>query len=158
MLTHFNGPLSRYVKLRVAHAPGMPERFPRHWLQRKPLVSDPGMQYGTCVTHAPWCISGLLTCGGGENVPGIPGACANRGFAHLVRDHEGHLFITGSLYGEATEKCHNDTMRFIFINSSPRMVNTGKIMSLQWRHNERDGVSNHQPHDCLLNSLFRRRS
>ena len=28
---------------------------------------------------------------------------------------------------------------------------------LQWRHNEHDGVSNHQPHDCLLNSLFRRR-
>ena len=23
--------------------------------------------------------------------------------------------------------------------------------SLRWRHNERDGVSNHQPHDCLLN-------
>ena len=30
--------------------------------------------------------------------------------------------------------------------------------SLQWRHNERDGVSNHQLHDCLLNRLFRRRS
>ena len=30
--------------------------------------------------------------------------------------------------------------------------------SLQWRHNEPDGVSNHQPHDCLLNCLFRRRS
>ena len=30
--------------------------------------------------------------------------------------------------------------------------------SLQWRHNERDGVSNHQPHDCLLNRLFRHRS
>ena len=30
--------------------------------------------------------------------------------------------------------------------------------SLQWRHNEHDGVSNHQPHDCLLNRLFRRRS
>ena len=25
--------------------------------------------------------------------------------------------------------------------------------SLQWRHNERDGGSNHQPHDCLLNRL-----
>ena len=25
-------------------------------------------------------------------------------------------------------------------------------------HNGRDGVSNHQPHDCLLNRLFRRRS
>ena len=29
---------------------------------------------------------------------------------------------------------------------------------LQWRYNERDGVSNHQMHDCLLNYLFRRRS
>ena len=27
---------------------------------------------------------------------------------------------------------------------------------LQWCHQERDGVSNHQPHDCLLNPLFRR--
>ena len=32
------------------------------------------------------------------------------------------------------------------------------IFSLQWRHNEPDGVSNHQFHDCLLNRLFRRRS
>ena len=31
-------------------------------------------------------------------------------------------------------------------------------MSLQWRHNERDGVSNHQRLDCLLNRLCRRRS
>ena len=30
--------------------------------------------------------------------------------------------------------------------------------SLQWRHDEHDGVSNHQPHDCLLNRLIRRRS
>ena len=29
---------------------------------------------------------------------------------------------------------------------------------LQWRHNGHDDVSNHQPHDCLLNRLFRRRS
>ena len=29
---------------------------------------------------------------------------------------------------------------------------TGNI--LQWRHNGCDGVSNHQPHDCLLNRLF----
>ena len=27
-----------------------------------------------------------------------------------------------------------------------------------WRHNDRNGVSNHQPHDCLLNNLFRGRS
>ena len=28
---------------------------------------------------------------------------------------------------------------------------TFRYTTLQWRHNERDGVSNHQPHDCLLN-------
>ena len=27
-----------------------------------------------------------------------------------------------------------------------------------WRHNGRDSISNHQPHDCLLNRLFGRRS
>ena len=32
------------------------------------------------------------------------------------------------------------------------------INPLRWRHNERDSVSNNQPHDCLLNRLFRRRS
>ena len=29
---------------------------------------------------------------------------------------------------------------------------------LQWRHSERDDVSNHQPHVYLLNRLFRRSS
>ena len=31
-------------------------------------------------------------------------------------------------------------------------------LSLQWRHNGRDGVSNHQPHDCLPNRLVGPRS
>ena len=31
-------------------------------------------------------------------------------------------------------------------------------LPLQWRHNGRGGVSNHQPHDCLLSRLFRRGS
>ena len=33
-----------------------------------------------------------------------------------------------------------------------------KVNTLQWRHNGADDVSNHQPHDCLLNRLFRCRS
>ena len=33
-----------------------------------------------------------------------------------------------------------------------------RVKSLQWRLIGRDSVSNHQPHDCLLNRLFRRRS
>ena len=55
-----------------------PERFPRQRLQRKLIVSDPSMHFGTCM-------SGSLTPGGGENVPGIPGVCAIRNFRHLAR-------------------------------------------------------------------------
>ena len=54
---------------------------------------------------------------------------------------------------------------FITMTSHPRhgVFNRGhtsrlSISSLQWRHSGRDGVSNHQPHDCLLNRLFRGRS
>ena len=32
------------------------------------------------------------------------------------------------------------------------------FLSLRWRQNEWDGVSNHQPYDCLLNCLSGRRS
>ena len=30
-----------------------------------------------------------------------------------------------------------------------------KVDTLQWCHNGQDGVSNHQPHNCLLNHLFK---
>ena len=60
------------------------ECFPRHRLQRKPLVSDPGMHHGTCVMRVPGCMSGSLTHCDGENVPGIPSACATRNFTYLV--------------------------------------------------------------------------
>ena len=61
------------------------ECFPRHRLQRKPLLSDPGMHHGTCVTHVPRCMSGSLTRGGRENVLGISGACATLNFTYLVK-------------------------------------------------------------------------
>ena len=54
----------------------------RHRLQRKPLVSDPCMHHGTCVTHVPCCMSGSLIRGGGES---IPGACATHNFTYLAR-------------------------------------------------------------------------
>ena len=65
------------------------ERFPRHRLERKPLGNDPGMHHGTCVTHVPWRMSESLTRGDGENVPGIPGACATHNFIYLVRGRLG---------------------------------------------------------------------
>ena len=51
-----NKPLTRYVKFRVAHAPGMPGTF-----SPPPRDSDPDIQYGTCLTHVPWCMPGPLT-------------------------------------------------------------------------------------------------
>ena len=45
------------------------KRFSRHWFQRKPLFSHPGMHHGTC--DVPRCMSASLTRGGGENVPGV---------------------------------------------------------------------------------------
>ena len=80
-----HGPLARYVKLRAAHAPGMPGTF-----SPPPRVSDPDMHHGTCVTHVPWCMPGSLTSGflwirWRGNVPGIPSACATHNFTYLVR-------------------------------------------------------------------------
>ena len=45
------------------------ERFPRHRLQRKPIISDPG----------------IANPRGGEIVSGIPGACTPRNFTYLAR-------------------------------------------------------------------------
>ena len=53
-----DGLLARYVKLRVAHVPGMPGTFsPTAW------ISDSGMYHSTCVTHVRWCMPGSLTSG-----------------------------------------------------------------------------------------------
>ena len=41
---------------------------------------------------------------------------------------------------------------------NPECVIGRPRIALQWRHNGRDGDSNHQPRHCLLNRLFGRRS
>ena len=74
-LCHY-GPLVRYVKLRVAHAPGMPGTF-----SHPPRFNDPDM---------PWCMPGSLTSGfllirwRGKR-SSIPSACATHNFTYLVR-------------------------------------------------------------------------
>ena len=44
------------------------------------------------------------------------------------------------------------------VGSPTRSIRSLVFWALQWRHIGRDSLSNHQPHDCLLNRLFRRRS
>ena len=48
MLSTRHGPLTKYVQLRVAHVPGMPEMF-----FPPPRDSVPDTHHGTCVTHVP---------------------------------------------------------------------------------------------------------
>ena len=60
-----------------------------------------------------------------------------------------------SLLIQAMDHCH--TGKIYYLNRKWPMTQW-PTYTFQLRHNERDGISNHQPHDCLLNLLFRRRS
>ena len=85
---------------------------------------------------------------------------------HLADDIFKCIFLNGNYdilvqdsikFSSSSIKLSNITMvklRFGVAQSH----NDHGIESLQWRHNGRDGISNHQPHHWLLNSLFRRRS
>ena len=55
---------------------------------------------------------------------------------------------------------NNDTLLTNSPTETPPEIynRSGFVISLQWCHNGRDGVSNHQPRDYLLNRLLRRRS
>ena len=77
------GPLARYVKLRIAHAPEMPGAF-----FPSPRVSDPGKHPGTCVTHMPWCMPGPLTS------DFLWGHCRVKRSRHSRRMHSPQLYVS----------------------------------------------------------------
>ena len=58
----------------------------------------------------------------------------------------------------ANPRSRDDTSYFPLQTSRWGCLHALGKSSLQWRHNGRDGVSNHQPPHCLLNRLFRSRS
>ena len=98
-----HGPLTRCVKLWFAYARReCREHFPNRWLQRKTLVSDPGMHHGTCVTHMPWCMSGSLTRGGGKTFPAFP-AHAQPAISRIEQEVHGDPYSgkTTPLYWDA---------------------------------------------------------
>ena len=51
-------------------------------------------------------------------------------------------------------QCYDVMISFAYFWT--KMAITYHSIPLQWRHKWCDGLSNYQPHDCLLNSLFRR--
>ena len=65
-----------------------------------------------------------------------------------------HIFTVISYDITTTKQRHGKTV--CLFNEICCRLSRG--YALRWRHNGGDSVSNHQPRDCLLNRLFRRRS
>ena len=87
-------PLTRYVKLPVVHALGIPRTFfPPTWF------SDPDMSHGTCVTNVLWCIPWSLTSGflwksvAGKTLPAFP-AHAQTAILNIWQEGRGYQ-LTG---------------------------------------------------------------
>ena len=71
-----------------------------------------------------------------------------------------HFWYENIWIGMVSQSIHKYILREKIRNGPARNspVCQASLCSLHWRHNDRDGVYNHQPHSCLLNCLFRRRS
>ena len=81
-----------------------------------------------------------------------------RGFARAVdqttwlTESHTHASINQHIIVSNNDSCHVRRQIIIWTEAD------SSLSSLHWRHNDHDGVSNHQSHGCLLNRLFRRRS
>ena len=85
---------------------------------------------------------------------------------------DGHNLLTKHINGGHYCDCYFDVLSLHHVTTTSLKIGYRKFYktgcaifklvaitaTLRWRHNGRDGVSNHQPHHYLLNRLFRRRS
>ena len=77
----------------------------------------------------------------------------------LVNNCEKKFYVISQKQCDTNKKTFIDMYcKFLILAAWLFALRFTLIWSFQWRHNGRDSVSNHQPHDCLLNGLFRRRS
>ena len=74
-------------------------------------------------------------------------------FAYSLRSDNGRHTLYGS-NNIFTIACACTT----HVEVVTKMCSPIQATPLRWRHNDHDGVSNHQPYHCLLNRLFRRKS
>ena len=100
--------------------------------------------------------------------------CWNSGFYRMRAAQNGQHFAEGIFMNflewnawildkVSFEYVHVDISRWKLIivgsgNSLALKIEKKMAITLQWRPNGHDGVSNHQPHHCLLSRLFGRRS
>ena len=82
-------------------------------------------------------------------------------WARIPQGHGFGICVTSSVVGLVNHK--NEVWRgwfhiWILLEWTALTFEHEQLGTLQWRYNEHHSVANHQPYDCLLNRLFRRRT
>ena len=90
----------------------------------------------------------------------ILSAVGNENYFELFRCRDYQSIVDLTKYAKVTFQDDVVFLRFRPRDDEQRIMYlyVCEQSSLQWRRNEHHGVSNPQPHDCLLNHIFRRRS
>ena len=79
-------------------------------------------------------------------------------FMHWFTNFLPTKFVTRTIQQVLTVAQNIHPYDYVIILKESITIADQCAITLQWRHNGCDSVSNHQPHDCFLNRLFRRRS
>ena len=78
---------------------------------------------------------------------------------HEHQHDQQHWYLQRDSKAECRQKCMSPWQPWLELSSwYPIFLIKVNETSSQWRHNGHDSISNHQPHDCFLNRLIRRRS
>ena len=67
------------------------------------------------------------------------------------------IHVLGFVLTEQKQWSTNKSQHLCNYAHTAHLSYIGYVFVLQWRHNRRNGVSNHLLHHCLLNRLFKRR-
>ena len=81
-----------------------------------------------------------------------------KGVCACLEREKGCVCLSGFLHHSFSLKWSTGLSELIQMLVVNNKILKQLLSTLQWRNNERDGVSNHQPHGCLLHRLFRCRS
>ena len=88
-----------------------------------------------------------------DSIGGMVMSCdtINSGLNYVRQLLIGHIAVPVCSEKNKIFECHKQRSWVWNVSRRP-------LLTLRWHHNGHDGVSNHQPHDCLLNRLLWRRS
>ena len=107
----------------------------------------------------------MFPSGATSESPVLDTWCGNVSRTHEVRSlNADHAFYV-TLQTDGSTQMPGFQLQYVVLPGG-KLIHVGErspknravSVPLRWRHNGCDSVSTHQPHDCLLNRLFRHRS